>query len=289
MTTVELRKCLEEVAVKNAEKDWFSSLEDRKIKELEFHNKDRDKELTASLPHDTFEALHGNKKFYSITESSVEYIKEWIRTNAKDKVFLDYACGNGHNAINAAEAGAALSIGMDISDISVSNCRETAKEAGLEQNTFFFQGDCENTGLPDNSVDAIVCSGMLHHLDLNHAFPELRRILKPGGRILCIEALDYNPAIKLYRIMTPSMRTEWEKDHILSHKDVRFAKNFFNVENIKYWHLFAIGAVAFRNNQKIFDKAAKMLDKVDKFALKIPGFRLMAWQFTFELVKPESN
>ena len=37
------------------------------------------------------------------------------------------------------------------------------------------QGDCENTGLPNTCVDVILCCGMLHHLDLSYAFPEIRR------------------------------------------------------------------------------------------------------------------
>ena len=61
------------------------------------------------------------------------------------------------------------------------------------------QADAENTMLDDNYIDAIICSGMLHHLDLSYAFLELRRILRAEGKILAaIEALNYNPAIKLY-------------------------------------------------------------------------------------------
>ena len=107
------------------------------------------------------------------------------------------------------------------------------------KNVEFFQADAEDTKLPDNSIDTIICSGMLHHLDLSFAFPELRRILKPGGKILAIEALDYNPLIKIYRMMTPDMRTEWEKAHILSLKDVDFASRFFKINSIKYWHITA--------------------------------------------------
>ena len=44
--------------------------------------------------------------------------------------------------------------------------------------------------------------------------------------VLGVEALDYNPLIKLYRQLTPDMRTEWEKAHILSLKDLRFAQKF---------------------------------------------------------------
>lgn len=57
-------------------------------------------------------------------------------------------------------------------------------------------------------------------------FDVLRRILKPNGVILAVEALDYNPMIKLYRIMTPEMRTEWEKAHILSYKDENLRSGF---------------------------------------------------------------
>ena len=40
-----------------------------------------------------------------------------------------------------------------------------------------------------------------------------------------MEALSVNPLIQLYRNSTPEMRTEWEKNHILGPKDLKFAKN----------------------------------------------------------------
>ena len=119
---------------------------------------------------------------------------------------------------------------------------------------------------------------MLHHLDLSYALPELRRILKPGGVILAVEALDYNPAIKLYRLLTPAMRTEWEKAHILSLKDIRFAKRFFDLGEVRYWHI--VGYIAGK-----FPLFQMPLDIIDKVLEKIPFVQLMSWMFTFELVK----
>ena len=210
---------------------WLASLDDRKRKELEFHNRDRDKSQLESIDQDTYDKFYANKKYYSTVRISTEYHESWIAEHAKGKIFLDYACGNGANAIKAARAGAKLAIGFDISDVSVRNAEEEARAAGLD-NVCFFQADAENSMLPDNSVDTVICSGMLHHLDLSYAFPELRRILAPGGRILAIEALDYNPFIKLYRRLTPDMRTEWEKSHILDMSDVKFAGRFFDVGDI---------------------------------------------------------
>ena len=260
---------------------WLSSLEDRKLKELEFHNRDRDKSVVIeSKANDTYEKFYGNKKYYNVTKRSFDYVADWIKVSCKSGgVFLDYACGNGVNAIKAAKAGADLAIGLDISNVSIENCRKSASDLGLE-NIRFFQADAENTKLPDNSVDVIICSGMLHHLDLSFALPELRRILKPGGKLLAVEALDYNPAIKLYRYLTPAMRTDWEKAHILSLADVKFASRFFDVGKTKYWHVvgYAAGKFPFLRFP---------LDIIDKILEKIPYVQRMSWIFTFELIKPK--
>lgn len=266
--------------IKNEE--WLNSLNDRKTKELEFHNKDRDRKAIAQLDQDTFEKFYGNKKYYNTTFRSRKYVENWIQKHAKGKVFLDYACGNGANAIFAAQNGASLSLGLDISDVSVQNAEADAKKLQLEDNTCFFQADAENTKLPDNSVDAIICSGMLHHLDLSYAFYELRRILAPGGVILAVEALDYNPFIKLYRQITPDMRTEWEKAHILSLKDLRFASYFFDVKNVKYWHIIGYAAA-------LIPALGKAFDLFDRLAEKIPFLNRLSWMFTFELHKKPSN
>jgi ubiquinone/menaquinone biosynthesis C-methylase UbiE len=203
------------------------------------------------------------------------------------KVFLDYACGDGGRAIQAARAGAALAIGLDISDVSVRNAERAAAAAGVADRCRFVQGDCEDTGLPDECADVILCSGMLHHLDLSYSFPELRRILAPKGVILAVEALDHNPAIKLYRRLTPAMRTEWEKNHILSMRDIRFAERFFRVGEVRFWHLLSIAGAFFHGNQTLLAAYLKVADAIDNVALKFPLVRLLAWQFTFELHKKE--
>jgi ubiquinone/menaquinone biosynthesis C-methylase UbiE len=274
MDVVQLKTQLNEIA-NLSNQEWMDGLDERKLKELEFHDRDRDRSIQETLDKDTYDKFYSNIKFYSTVKKSTDYCENWMAENAKGKVFLDYACGNGANAMKAAKAGAALSIGFDISEVSVKNAQEDAKKQGLD-NTFFFQADAENTKLPDSSVDAIICSGMLHHLDLSQAFPELQRILAPGGKILCVEALDYNPFIKLYRQLTPDMRTEWEKEHILSLKDVDFAKKFFNIGEINYWHVTSYAGA-------YFPKLLPLFNTIDSILVKIPGVRLMAWIFTFEL------
>jgi ubiquinone/menaquinone biosynthesis C-methylase UbiE len=277
MSIAELRFQLDEIA-KIPDAAWLKSLNERKRRELEFHDRDRDRQKQQSLDQDTYERFYGNKKYYAATTASKRYVDNWIARHAPGRVFLDYACGNGLSAIKAAKAGSALSIGIDISAVSIANARGDAAAAAVADRTQFVQADAENTRLPDDSIDLIICSGMLHHLDLSYAFPELRRILAPGGKILAVEALDYNPLIKLYRHLTPQMRTEWEKAHILSLKDVRFAERFFKVGDMRYWHITGIASAD-------LPALAPVLEVLDSVLTKIPLIQLMAWIFTFELLK----
>jgi ubiquinone/menaquinone biosynthesis C-methylase UbiE len=261
---------------------WIASLERRKLDELEFHDQDRNHDVVGKLDSDTFEKLHGNKRFYSVVQTSRTYVSTWVNHHAPSRIVLDYACGDGGHAIEAAKAGAALSIGLDLSHVSIANAKRNASEACVAGNTFFIQGDCENTLLPDNCIDIVICSGMLHHLDLSYAFPELRRIMRPGGILLGIEALSYNPLIELYRRRTPQMRTKWEKEHILSLEDLRFAKRFFGVAHVKYWHL-AVIPVAVMRRTRLYGPLLAFGNSLDRVLLEVPLVKLMAWQFTFEL------
>ncbi len=166
MKKEELLKRIEE-ANERSNEQWLAGLEPRKLEELKFHDRYRNQNHLSKLSEDSYEKFYGNKKFYTTIQLSTDYVKNWLQGYAKDKIFLDYACGNGLNAIRAAKAGAELAIGIDISDISLRNARELARQEEVSDKVYFFQGDCENTGLPNHCIDLAVCSGMLHHLDLN--------------------------------------------------------------------------------------------------------------------------
>lgn len=260
---------------------WVDQLEARKREEAEFHDQYR-------LGHvNEQRGSSSNHRFYEANRIVVEHTEAWLRRTAKTRsaTFLDFACGDGTQTIMAAKAGAELAIGIDISETSVKNAAENARIAGVSDRTRFLQRDCEDTQLPSDSFSACLCAGMLHHLDLSRAFPELARVMRPGGRILCVEALGYNPVIQLYRDRTPELRTEWEKKHILTLREVNFARRWFRVENLRFLLMAAPVATLLPAGRlrRIALAAGHMIDSV---ATRIPGLRLWSWQFSFELVKP---
>lgn len=263
---------------------WRRSLTPRKLEEAEFHDWTHGPELEAPESVATWEDEHRNMRFYAADHESARHREEWIQRNAPGNVFLDYACGRGTLTLLAAEAQASLAVGIDISPESVKQGRRRAARKGLEENTYFMLGDCENTGLPSNSIDRVITAGCLHHMDLSYVFPELRRILKPGGRVYAVEPLAYNPLIQLYRRLTPEYRTDFEKDHILTMKDLRFAKRFFDVENVRFFHLLSIATTPLRNTP-LFNGALTVANALDRVLLRVPPIRYFAWSFAFELVK----
>jgi ubiquinone/menaquinone biosynthesis C-methylase UbiE len=184
-----------------------------------------------------------------------------------------------------ARAGAELVVGIDISEVSIRSATENAEREGLSSRTKFLQRDCEATGLPSDSFDLVLCSGMLHHLNLERAFPELYRLLRPGGRILCVEALNYNPAIKLYRRLTPQHRTAWESKHILSMREVRYAKKWFGVERMRFFCIASPLATILPRGL-IRSTAMRVGHALDNALTRLPLVQLWSWQFAFELVKP---
>lgn len=174
------------------DEQWFNTLENRKKEEAAFHDYIRSDEAIQSNPE-----TQRNLKFYKITEKSKNYVRNWLRKHVIGKVFLDYACGEGRHSEDILQySSPRLLIGLDISPDSVKMCQDKIKKLKISKKAYFIQGDCENTELPDNSIDVVLCSEMLHHLELKKAFKELYRICTPGGRVFCCEALGINPIIQ---------------------------------------------------------------------------------------------
>jgi ubiquinone/menaquinone biosynthesis C-methylase UbiE len=259
-------------------------MEKRKILEREFHNK---RLQLKNQDAGQYKVITANKKFYSITYRSRDYMTKWIIDHSRDKVVLDYCCGTGENSFVAAKYCQKL-IGIDISDESISHCKEKAERMDLAEKTSFCVMDAENTEFENNSFDVIICSGVLHHLDINKAYAELSRILKTGGKIICVEPLKHNPIFQLYRRNTPQMRTKWETEHILRISDVNVARRYFNTVEYKYFNLSVLAAVPLRNT-RLFKPTLKILQMVDDILLKIPFVQLLAWQVFVFLSKPQKN
>ncbi len=98
---------------------------------------------------------------------------------------LDIACGTGSVAFEAARAvgphGRVL--GVDLSGQMVDAARQRAAELELS-NCTFARMDAERLALADASFDVALCGlGLMYMPDPEQALHEMRRVLRPGGRL----------------------------------------------------------------------------------------------------------
>lgn len=274
-------------------------LEERKLKEIEHSDRRRSivrayeyhTDASMDQSHDKFveeksdfDEHFSNMKFYSITKSSFAYRDALLYDKIKGAVALDYCCGNGEVAIAMAKRGASRVCGIDISQVAIDNARELAKLEGVEHICEFEVMDAEHTRFADAMFDIVHEYGALHHLDLNTAYAELARILKPGGKLVCTEALRHNPLIHWYRKRTPHLRTQWEVEHILGFPEIYQGKRFFAGMTMRTFHLSALAAVPLRK-MPFFEPLRQVLDIVDRLVLSLPLIRRMAWVAVVEYRK----
>jgi len=97
-----------------------------------------------------------------------------------DKV-LDACCGTGDLAVAALRAGATV-IGLDFSERMLERARRKSSEI------VWVQGDAQQLPFEDASFDAATVGFGVRNLDdLERGLGELRRVLRPGGRVAILE------------------------------------------------------------------------------------------------------
>jgi len=103
---------------------------------------------------------------------------------------LDACCGTGDLAITACEAGGAVT-GLDFSARMLERARR--KSERIE----WVQGDLLALPFPDGSFDAATVGfGVRNVADVDLALRELRRVLRPGGRLGVLEITQPRGALK---------------------------------------------------------------------------------------------
>src|SRR5882757_39179 len=103
---------------------------------------------------------------------------------------LDVAGGTGDIAFRAARAAGPgfQAIVCDINADMLSVGRERAVARHLEHQVSFVEGNAEALAFPDRSFDATtIAFGIRNVPRIDRALSEAFRVLKPGGRFLCLE------------------------------------------------------------------------------------------------------
>jgi SAM-dependent methyltransferase len=242
-------------------------------REREFHNK-------------TFHAgsRHTTNAFYSIVHASRLCYEAFLLAHCEGRTVLEYGCGPGSYSFFLASHGAHVT-GIDISDVAIGQAAARARRENLS--IVYHVMDAEQLTLPDNTFDLVCGVAILHHLDLDKAFAQLARTLKPDGTAVFFEPLGHNPAINLYRRLTPHLRTEDE--HPLLMKDLAVADRYFGKVDLRFFTMNSLLATPLRKT-RIFRPVLAGLEAVDRALFRyVPFTRRYAWQVVIMLAGPKKT
>jgi demethylmenaquinone methyltransferase / 2-methoxy-6-polyprenyl-1,4-benzoquinol methylase len=166
---------------------------------------------------------------------------------------LDVATGTADVAIMASAILKPEKItGIDISDGMLQIGRQKVAKAGLENTIELLNGDSETIKFDDNSFDAVtVAFGVRNFQQLEKGLSEIRRVLKPGGRLVVLEfSKPKMPGVKsmynLYmKVICPNLGKLFSKNRnaykYLDESIQRFpeGKNFTNIlDNLGYTNTY---------------------------------------------------
>lgn len=198
------------------------------------------------------------------------------------RLVLDFGCGTGNETLYMAERGA-LVLPFDISMEMAKTTLQLAQEHTLGSSVFVTRMAGEDLGYADDSLDAVFGISVLHHLEMRHVGSEIYRVLKPGGKAVFVEPLDYNPLLNLFRKLTPQRRSKTERP--LIYEQLAEFSRPYRRSSVDEFGLTTLAAVLFPW-EPVFRTIVFLGSTIDRRLFTwFPQLRRYCWIAVIEVVK----
>jgi SAM-dependent methyltransferase len=140
-----------------------------------------------------------------VTTAESHEIPKLLQLSSSSSV-LEIGCGSGGYAVHLAKRIGCQVVGLDINAEGVRNANSLAEKDKLGARVKFEQFDVsQRLPVEDNAFDAIYSNDVLCHVPRrSQVLSDLRRVLKPGGRLLFSDALIIGGLLSHEEIATRS-------------------------------------------------------------------------------------
>ena len=140
------------------------------------------------------------------------------------QLILDMGCGEGRHSIGALLETPANIVGMDLSFEDLKTAQSRLKDfdtSELRTSCTFGLGNINDIPFEDSSLDAVICSEVLEHVDSpNESVKELVRVLKPGG-VMALSVPRYLPELICWKLSKEYSKTPGGHVRIFKHKELK--------------------------------------------------------------------
>lgn len=162
------------------------ALTDRQRREVEYHEAHA-REFARDYERVDYELVTSPRRRW--WNQAWSMYDELLRRPLQGRRALVVGCGFGDDCFRLAKAGADVH-GFDLSPALLAVGREVAQREGLRIE--FSQMPAERLDYPDAYFDLIVVRDILHHVEIAAALAELRRVARPGARMLVNEVYTHS-------------------------------------------------------------------------------------------------
>jgi ubiquinone/menaquinone biosynthesis C-methylase UbiE len=125
----------------------------------------------------------------------IEELLQWRQRGGPDRFdLLDVGCGTGGLAAMLIESQLGGRVaGLDYAEQMCRVAHSKARDYSKDGSAVFVRGDSEHLGFAAGSFDVVTCSNSFHHYPHQSAvLIEMRRVLRPGGRLIVIDGFRDN-------------------------------------------------------------------------------------------------
>ena len=153
--------------------------------------------------------------------NTIQYKKLNLESN---QLVLDMGCGEGRHSIGALLETPANVIGLDLSVQDLKIAKHRLNDFDLSDiKTFctFGVGNINDIPIKSASLDAVMCSEVLEHVDSpEESIHELVRVLKPGG-VMALSVPRYLPELICWKLSKEYSQTPGGHVRIFRHSQLK--------------------------------------------------------------------
>lgn len=168
--------------------------------------------------------------------AAIDFIVEQTAINSKSLI-ADLGCGTGISSLIFARRGFNI-IGVEPNRDMREKAFNSIGQKAISGRLKFIEGTGEHTGLPDNSINLILCAQSFHWFNSKEAFLEFDRVLVSDGYVVLMwnERSSLDPFTKKYgELMLTAEHTKSVEMRFAVNPEELFKSSPFACSTLKYF------------------------------------------------------